>query len=156
MVRSCVHNSTTKANTQIARYKWVFIIFLKRLITNWFFLVPGKGTPCGSDTCNRYANCHFDFGIQKFSCRCVPGFKGDGYQTCERASGLNPLLVMLLCFDLYLNSQHFLDVQDCRQRQNCHRDATCDFDPEEGIYLCLCNEGYIGNGIVCRPAQGMS
>ena len=38
-------------------------------------------------------------------------------------------------------------VQDCRQERNCHMDATCRFDDEEGRFLCLCNHGFIGNGL---------
>ena len=44
-----------------------------------------------------------------------------------------------------------LGGQDCRQSQNCHPDASCDYDSEEGGYACLCNQGYVGNGLVCRP-----
>ena len=41
----------------------------------------------------------------------------------------------------------FAGVQDCRQERNCHMDATCRFDDEEERFLCLCNHGFIGNGL---------
>ena len=44
-----------------------------------------------------------------------------------------------------------LGGQDCRQSQNCHHDALCDYDAEEGGYACFCQQGYVGNGHVCRP-----
>lgn len=44
-------------------------------------------------------------------------------------------------------------MQDCRQTQNCHQYASCDFDDEEGRFMCICKPGYIGNGDVCRTLQ---
>ena len=49
---------------------------------------PGQGSTCGARTCNKYADCNFDFGLQEYHCRCVPGFQGDGYDTCERAPSM--------------------------------------------------------------------
>ena len=47
----------------------------------------------------------------------------------------------------------FSGVQDCRQERNCHMDATCRFDDEEGRFLCLCNHGFIGNGLGTYQGQ---
>ena len=47
-----------------------------------------EGMQCGPGTCHKYADCHYDFGSQKFSCRCVPGFQGDGYGSCNRAPSM--------------------------------------------------------------------
>ena len=41
----------------------------------------------------------------------------------------------------------FSGIQDCRNERNCHRDASCEFDEEEGRFMCLCHPGYVGNGI---------
>lgn len=47
-----------------------------------------EGMQCGPGTCHKYADCHYDFGSQKFSCRCVPGFQGDGHGSCNRAPSM--------------------------------------------------------------------
>ena len=47
-----------------------------------------EGMQCGPGTCHKYADCHYDFGSQKFSCRCVPGFQGDGFRSCNRAPSM--------------------------------------------------------------------
>ena len=51
-------------------------------------LILFEGMQCGPGTCHKYADCHYDFGSQKFSCRCVPGFQGDGYGSCNRAQSM--------------------------------------------------------------------
>lgn len=48
---------------------------------------------------------------------------------------------------------HVGTTQDCRLTQNCHHNAKCDFDDEEGSYACICNYGFIGNGFVCRSNE---
>ena len=48
--------------------------------------IPGKGSLCGNDICNKYADCHFNFASNEFKCRCVLGFQGDGYTTCDQAA----------------------------------------------------------------------
>ena len=48
--------------------------------------IPGKGSQCGNDICNKYADCHFNFASNEFKCRCVLGFQGDGYTTCDQAA----------------------------------------------------------------------
>ena len=42
----------------------------------------------------------------------------------------------------------FLDIDECKQKNNCHANATC-FDTE-GSYYCTCNSGYVGTGDSCR------
>ena len=51
---------------------------------------PGQvANGCGErGTCHKYADCHYAFYTQAFICRCVPGFQGDGYQNCERATSM--------------------------------------------------------------------
>ena len=49
---------------------------------------PGKGNQCGANICNKYADCYYDFGSNEFNCRCVLGFQGDGYNTCDRAPSM--------------------------------------------------------------------
>ena len=41
---------------------------------------------CGKITCNRYADCHAKISSAanktSLTCRCLPGFKGDGLSSC--------------------------------------------------------------------------
>ena len=41
---------------------------------------------CGKVTCNRYADCHAKISSAanktSLTCRCLPGFKGDGLSSC--------------------------------------------------------------------------
>ena len=41
---------------------------------------------CGKITCNRYADCHAKISSTanktSLTCRCLPGFKGDGLSSC--------------------------------------------------------------------------
>ena len=41
---------------------------------------------CGKLTCNRYADCHAKIestvNQTSLTCRCLPGFKGDGLSKC--------------------------------------------------------------------------
>ena len=53
-----------------------------------FSFILSIGIQCGSGACHKYADCHYDFGNQDFSCRCVPGFQGDGYGSCNRAPSM--------------------------------------------------------------------
>ena len=61
-------------------------IFFKFL--SMFSFILSIGIQCGSGACHKYADCHYDFGNQDFSCRCVPGFQGDGYGSCNRAPSM--------------------------------------------------------------------
>ena len=64
--------------------------------------IPGKGSQCGNDICNKYADCHFNFASNEFKCRCVMGFQGDGYTTCDQAASS-------IVFIIRLYSSTFLD-----------------------------------------------
>ena len=64
--------------------------------------IPGKGSQCGNDICNKYADCHFNFASNEFKCRCVLGFQGDGYTTCDQAASS-------IVFFIHLYSSTFLD-----------------------------------------------
>ena len=62
-------------------------VFMKICLMCELRILLGKGSQCGGRVCNKYADCHFDFGSNEFQCRCVLGFQGDGY-SCERAPSM--------------------------------------------------------------------
>ena len=39
------------------------------------------------------------------------------------------------------------DLNECEENSTCDPHATC--TNTEGSYVCLCDEGYIGNGTYC-------
>ena len=42
-------------------------------------------------------------------------------------------------------------IVDCRVEALCDTNAACTADPgDENYYACVCKEGFIGNGTVCR------
>ena len=49
----------------------------------------------------------------------------------------------------------FLDFQDCRSQQNCHQDASCEFDNDEGRFLCLCHSGTVQFSLLDKVPLGM-
>ena len=42
----------------------------------------------------------------------------------------------------------FVDVNECRRRNSCSKQAWC--INKIGSYQCLCKEGYTGNGKICE------
>ena len=103
--------------------------------------------------CNILKNCHSDASCMyseandEFFCRLVPiqtfywflinfyfrckaGFMGDGYEECEEEPKIG-----------------------CNVINNCHRFASCDYDPKAGGYDCHCDtvRGFIGDGYNCTP-----
>ncbi|KAM6181638.1 nidogen-2 [Erethizon dorsatum] len=81
--------------------------------------------PCedGSHNCAPagQAQC-INHGDGTFSCACLPGYTGSGYQ-CS-------------------------DVDECAENR-CHPAATCYNTP--GSFSCLCQPGYLGDGFQCTP-----
>uniref|UniRef100_A0A7E4W1P9 Nidogen n=1 Tax=Panagrellus redivivus TaxID=6233 RepID=A0A7E4W1P9_PANRE len=76
--------------------------------------------------CHANAQCEFDLKLARYECRCKPGSTGDGYRSCVLDSG---------CFE---------------NRDICDRNAQC-LPGESGRYVCNCNFGFHGNGLVCHP-----
>lgn len=55
---------------------------------SYLISVPGQGVQCGELTCNKYADCNYELMDQTFKCRCVPGFEGDGVESCDRSTSM--------------------------------------------------------------------
>ncbi|XP_047002161.1 nidogen isoform X1 [Schistocerca americana] len=80
----------------------------------------------GTHNCALNAQCVNNPG--SFSCRCNPGFTGDG-RTCDK---------LLSCSDL-----------------RCHPDAEC-VELHPGSLQCQCLPGFTGNGVFCTAIEKLS
>ncbi|KAL8607394.1 hypothetical protein ACOMHN_024419 [Nucella lapillus] len=87
-------------------------------------------TPCNQvNNCDRHAECVYDPDALSYRCQCQRGFEGDGY-TCRQR-----------------------DVPDCRSQQSlCDRNAAC-VEGANGLYVCVCNHNYRGDGSRCTAVQ---
>ncbi|KAK7103484.1 nidogen-like [Littorina saxatilis] len=85
--------------------------------------------PCNQvNNCDRNAECLYDPDAMSYRCRCSRGYDGDGL-TCSRR-----------------------DLPDCRSQQGlCDRNAAC-VEGADGLYVCVCNPSYRGDGSSCTVA----
>ena len=73
----------------------------------------------------------------------MPGYTGE---FCEEGNGSVLYCVLLLL------SYIIADIDECAlDIHNCHKNAMCINTP--GSYTCMCNNGYMGNGIDCKPCD---
>ena len=80
------------------------------------------------NNCHPNATCAYDLNIQKYTCQCNTGFRGDG-KTCK---------------------QHLLS---CNIVNNCDVRAECKYSFDAQGYRCQCIEGFTGDGFNCRPLK---
>ncbi|XP_062863681.1 stabilin-2 [Trichomycterus rosablanca] len=78
---------------------------------------------CAALNCGPNALCFEDISVRKLSCKCKPGYRGDGTQ----CTSINPCL-----------------------RKVCHEKALC-VHTGPNQHTCTCTEGYEGDGLVCMP-----
>ncbi|KAF5302810.1 hypothetical protein FQA39_LY01990 [Lamprigera yunnana] len=81
---------------------------------------------CGGGICVENAECFFDDVQQINYCKCKADFEGDGITDCRP----KPI--------------------DCNVANNCDGQARCLYLQDVGRYQCICNEGYVGDGLFCH------
>lgn len=64
--------------------------------------------------CHADGQCHYDYDIRNYRCKCNEGYQGDG-KICEKL------------------------VIGCNFLNNCHKYAICEFNDMEGGFRCLCD-----------------
>lgn len=103
-------------------------------------------------SCNEVNICHPDANCVlssenstnangEYICQCNPGFIGDGFQ-CAAEIGLP------IPFPTYETdgSSSGCDITD-----TCGQDATCVYDDEALKSVCVCTDGFRGDGYTCTP-----
>ncbi|XP_071454679.1 nidogen-like isoform X2 [Hetaerina americana] len=84
---------------------------------------------CSDIQCDPNADCVM-LRLGQPACRCIPGFKGNGYQ-CVQVTQNVP----------------------CDIENNCSPLAVCSFNEVAEEHLCVCLPGYVGDGYVCHDAS---
>lgn len=125
--------------------------------------------------CNLFKNCHINATCKAtaegHTCKCKPGFRGDGkiclrsdipcniLDTCGRHAvcDYNPkeLGFRCMCKREYQGDGYSCSpISSCREfAQQCHSDAECVYSPLSQNYQCICNPGFFGDGYECEPAN---
>ena len=143
---TAICTSTASANVPSSATKSAKVIFVR-------IDVPGVGTSsvyCLKVSCNEVNICHPNAHCVlsttvnstspegDYTCQCNDGYVGDGFQ-CATEIGL----------PLAASSES--PSAGCDVRDTCGPDATCVYDDEALKSVCVCNDGYRGDGILCTP-----
>jgi len=81
----------------------------------------------------------------EYTCQCNPGFSGDGFQCAELIGSVVPPLI------LPSPIESMGETSSCDIKDNCGPQATCVYDDEALKSVCVCNDGYRGDGFLCTP-----
>ena len=94
--------------------------------------------------CDTNAECINTNG--SYICTCKSGYEGNG-TTCTSESLLQGHAPP--CYYICLHTHQILDIDECERGydSNCGLYAHC--VDLEGSVACVCNDGYIGNGVNC-------
>lgn len=80
------------------------------------------------DICDPNADCILNSETNEHQCQCLEGYTGNG----------------ILCIE---------ELESCEIDNNCHQDATCEYEVRLQGYYCICNPGYQGDGYNCVPEE---
>lgn len=97
--------------------------------------------PCDRKPCDAQATCK-NIDTVRYLCTCRSGFHGDGFACRSMLLLLNSHLT--ITFDGLFAGK----ISPCILIP-CHSQATCQ-GIDESRYTCTCNEGYTGNGKMCK------
>ena len=121
------------------------------------YFLPPDFDECQMETypCNASSNCTDTIG--SFTCTCIDGFEGDGfncigikYLTLALKTDFLKSIVGLMCRATILCLD--TDIHECnRGLDDCNMNATC--VNTVGSYDCMCNTGFTGNGFTCTGMQ---
>ena len=90
------------------------------------------------------ANCINTNG--SFVCSCRSGWSGDG-GVCNGKYFILCVFEFLLVVNIY--SIFFLDINECGNgNHDCDMNANC--TNTNGSFVCVCNSGWSGDGVVCN------
>ncbi|CAP29096.2 Protein CBR-NID-1 [Caenorhabditis briggsae] len=93
-------------------------------------MVPAEPKTCvESSDCHSNGHCVIDEnGAGEYICKCLPGFRGDGFLNCRGADQCNP-----------------------SNPNACHQNAHCAYDEVLTAHACKCVDGFKGDGVNCVP-----
>ncbi|KAK2575184.1 hypothetical protein KPH14_003221 [Odynerus spinipes] len=116
----------------------------------------------GNHMCSPDAQCINQEGSH--SCHCRPGFSGDGrvceklptcedvrcedYEQCAIMEGV-PTCVCSPGFEQTEQGCYPIQNLSCDIENNCSPNGMCSFDGDEQKHVCICSNGYIGDGYTC-------
>jgi len=84
-------------------------------------------TECRDQTeCHQNAHCIQSESNERYYCECLPGFRGNGIQSCVSADQCNP-----------------------SSPNPCNAHAECVYGYAEQAYVCKCIQGFTGDGVIC-------
>ena len=110
------------------------------------FVTDSSSTTDGDVQCHVNAQFISQGGVGK--CVCNIGYDGNGIVcegTCLYECAALCTIIEFLCL---------LDIDECNAgNNNCHPQARC--CNIEGSFACICNEGYIGDGVKCCRRSNM-
>ncbi|KAF7287931.1 hypothetical protein GWI33_000273 [Rhynchophorus ferrugineus] len=136
---TCSENAECVANNDIAACKC-----LPGFTGNGFSCSPFTNQGCNvNNNCSPYGICSVDAATNRYQCTCMPGFDGDGYNCFQTTSTVSPVPT-----EPYHNETEEV-IDDCRTLSNCDYNAQCEFSDDLQGYVCICNEGYEGDGYHC-------
>lgn len=116
----------------------------------------------GLHDCDYNAQCINEIG--SYSCRCNPGYEGDGRfcenaQTCqnvqcpENAECVENGIAICQCIAGFTgNGQICTPIvsKSCHTANNCSPYGFCTINPQNNLYSCVCLPGYVGDGYNCQ------
>lgn len=122
--------------------------------------------PCsGPDDCSPHGVCTLNERTGGRACVCLPGFEGDGV-ACQHVD-LQPVCSpdtgecvcprgYILETDICLEAADTDDAAEisCDSVNNCHPHASCVYVPALQTHKCVCNVGFLGDGLECSASVG--
>ena len=122
------------------------------MLSHHIFIQPADINECELETypCHFNANCTDTEG--SFNCTCNEGFEGNGF-SCAGTICIIHIhyyvhMYIYVCLHTSEFNMKFTDIPECeREIDDCDANATC--TNTFGSYVCNCNTGFTGDGVMC-------